>query len=472
MSKRYIIGTRGSLLARGQAGLVARELKKLTGMDFDLKTIKTQGDLQTDKPLWQMEGRDFFSKELDSALRNEQVDLVVHSCKDLSWQRPSDFVLAAITERHYSPDILLVKKEVAANISSFKKITIGTSSLRRTANLKDSLSAFLPGHPEVNAVPIRGNVPTRIEKIHKGDYQGIVLALAGLARLAEVEESRPVIEKLLASLDFMIMPESLFPGAAAQGALALECLKKRKDLQKILSLLNHSDTRKEVDKEREALAGYGGRCHLAVGITVKKIREHFLHIHKGIWNEKKIYKKWLESPGKISLSSPGFIGIPQKRMTDERFYYDFLLEKIPLDDVYTSREGNFFVASPYGIPALKTIFKKGIIWTSGVSTMKKLVNEGLWVHGSVDSLGDKEIIEKKDSAVFRMLLGERPWKVLTCDSVDSSLGEVIGTYRRTIREPAGDRRDMMKRIKSFYWTSFYQYERYREFFPFIEEARH
>ena len=371
MPKYYTIGTRGSLLATGQAGQVADHLHKLTGDHFDLKIIKTQGDLQTEKPLWQMEGKDFFTKELDIALRQEEVDMVVHSCKDLACERPSDLVLAAITERYHAQDILLIKKEVVANLPSFKQITIGTSSPRRAVNLADSLSSVLPGHPLVKTIPIRGNVPTRIEKMLAGDYHGIVLALAGLARLAQGEKSRPLLQKLLRPLSFMILPESLFPGAAAQGALALECLKKRKDLQKLLSPLNHSRTVSEVTREREAFARYGGGCHLAVGIAVKEIKGHFLHIHKGVLKEKEIVKTWLESPvKKPPLLAPGFIGLPPQNMKDRRFLYDCLIRKIPLDKEYSLSKGNYLIASSYGIPAAKKIKAGGGLWASGTQTMK------------------------------------------------------------------------------------------------------
>ena len=105
-----MMGTRGSLLAVKQTSLVKEKLESLTGDRFDLKTIKTQGDANTQTPLWQTEGKDFFTKELDSALLEGQVDLTVHSCKDLGHERPEGITLAAVTERIYGEDILLIRK--------------------------------------------------------------------------------------------------------------------------------------------------------------------------------------------------------------------------------------------------------------------------------------------------------------------------------------------------------------------------
>ena len=128
MPKHYKIGTRGSLLALTQCNQARVELERLTGDTFELDVIKTQGDMITNIPLWQMEGANFFTKELDEALLSGRVDLVIHSYKDLGSVRPVGTTLAAVTKRTYAHDILLIKHITIAELKNKKEFIVGTSS--------------------------------------------------------------------------------------------------------------------------------------------------------------------------------------------------------------------------------------------------------------------------------------------------------------------------------------------------------
>ena len=152
MKKTYKIGTRGSLLAVTQCTLIANEMTKRTGAQFELIKIKTQGDAQTDKPLWQMDGKDFFTKELDQALLQNEVDLVVHSYKDLGSDRPDGIGLATITERKFANDILLIRDETISQIKDISEFNIGTSSPRRIVTAESTLKDFLPHFPKSSTV--------------------------------------------------------------------------------------------------------------------------------------------------------------------------------------------------------------------------------------------------------------------------------------------------------------------------------
>src|SRR5687768_11764992 len=184
----YKIGTRGSLLAVTQSTLMKNELERISGETFELVLIKTQGDEVTNKPLWQLEGKDFFTKELDEALLAGEVDLVIHSYKDLGSERPDGIKLAAVTERRFAHDILIIPQK---NVDALKnwngEFVVGTSSPRRIANITHSLSDYLPGKPKLRCETLRGNVNTRIRKLKDGDYHAITLALAGIERLAHGE---------------------------------------------------------------------------------------------------------------------------------------------------------------------------------------------------------------------------------------------------------------------------------------------
>ena len=462
MSKKYLIGTRGSLLAVTQCTLIKNEITERTGDEFDLKLIKTQGDQQTEKPLWQMDGKDFFTKELDMALLANEVDLVVHSYKDLGSDRPESIELATITERKFANDILLIKKENISKIKDLDKFIVGTSSPRRIVNVESSLKQLLPHASEkleVKCEMLRGNVNTRIQKLRDDSYHAIVLALAGLERLANKKESAEELAALLDGLTFMVMPQKVFPSSASQGALAIEYNGQRadQDLYKTLRSVHCEITESEVKRERSAFQSYGGGCHLAVGIHVRKHKDLFIHIEKGEHQDKKINKLFLE-------------GIDYSPLKGKRSYVmvgekDVLISKNELTPVL-DEEHNYFITSKYCIKAVEDKVL-GSVWSSGIMTAKKLVKQGHWVNGSAEGLGHEEISRIYQSKAVKMMLGFDSWKVLSHTEAFSPLGEVIACYSREVTN-----NDFNTNADVIYWSSFYQYEQYTNKYAQLKNKIH
>ena len=308
---KYTIGTRGSLLALTQCTQIKNKLEELTGDEFELKVIKTQGDQITDKPLWQLDGKDFFTKELDEALLNRSVDLVVHSYKDLGSERPKGIKLAAVTKRDFAHDILLVSKETLLNKKSGDDFIVGTSSPRRIENIESFLAQYLPFEAsKVETKMLRGNVNTRIEKLRSGDYDAIVLALPGIERLALSADSKEKLIPLLDGLDFMVLPQSQFPSASSQGALGIECHEENTELLEKLKCVQDQDTLEEVQIERKHFQEYGGGCHLAVGINAKKLPS----------GEMLLFKRGISNNQKISVAT--LLGNENKRKNQDFEYSD------------------------------------------------------------------------------------------------------------------------------------------------------
>lgn len=483
--KHYKIGTRGSLLALTQTEMVRDQLVELTGDQFDIIPIKTQGDINTTTPLWQLEGENFFTKELDSALLNKEVDFVVHSYKDLGTKRPQGTMLAALTKRNFSHDILLIKKNTVSILHKIDLLEIGTSSPRRIANIEKKLNKFLPKNPnrKITTKTLRGNIITRIKKLLDDDYHAIVLALAGLERLACKEGPKQELQELLESLDFMVLPQSKFPSAAGQGTLALECLRNRNDHDELLNklkLLNDDKTYREVEKERKAFSAYGGGCHLPIGIQVDQIEDLYLHIHQGVLDKQKVKKIHLER--KEIIEFPGgnvFIGLPprEKKKANELFIiYDEIIEKKLINDFpEQSNPSHFFITSKYCLHAVKKLFKKGHIWASGTRTMEKLADEGHWVNGTSDSRGENEIIKLLSSKALSLMMERNisnDWCVLSNGQSESQLGKVTATYKRVARPPTPQYRNEIIDTQTFYWTSYFQYKTFIEIFPEIKTAIH
>ena len=242
------VGTRGSDLALWQAnhiaGLIGRDLTEII-------IIKTQGDKIQNVSFDKMEGKGFFTKELEDALLGNKIDLAVHSMKDLPTEEIPGLKIAAVTEREDPSDILLIRPEcfnTERTIPLNDGASVGTSSLRRIAQIKHAVKSL-------NAVPLRGNLPTRIKRLRERKYDAIIVANAGVRRL-----------KLdLFDLKIFTLPYSYFLPAPSQGALALQIRKEDADLEKVLKKFNHSDTEKAVNAERMFLKQFGGGCHVPLG---------------------------------------------------------------------------------------------------------------------------------------------------------------------------------------------------------------
>jgi len=242
------IGTRGSDLALWQAQYVQNKLA-IAGISTEIKIIKTQGDQIQHLSFDKMEGKGFFTKEIEAALLDKSIDIAVHSHKDLETSQPAGLEIAAVPERAAPQDLLLVKKSSATKLkwSLKKNAVIGTSSARRGEQFKAHF-------PEVRIKTLRGNVPTRVDKLRSDDYDAIVLAKAGLDRL-EIDLSDFVAHAL---------PVDEFVPAAAQGALAIQ-MRSADNNQTVKEALEDKNTTKLVSIERSILKGINGGCQVPFG---------------------------------------------------------------------------------------------------------------------------------------------------------------------------------------------------------------
>jgi hydroxymethylbilane synthase len=241
---RLRIGSRGSQLALWQANHISALLRE-RGHEVELEIIKTTGDKILDVALAQVGIKGMFTKEIEDALAEGRVDLAVHSLKDLPTELPPGFELVAITERVNPHDVFLSVNYDCLDALP-KDAKVGTSSLRRQAQLK----AF---RPDLVVHPLRGNVDTRVRKLEEGEYDGIILAAAGLTRLGKTQ-----LVKEYLSEDFMCP-------AAGQGALGIEIREGDVAMRKHLAFLNNADARAATICERTLLNKLGGGCQVPIG---------------------------------------------------------------------------------------------------------------------------------------------------------------------------------------------------------------
>ena len=256
------IGTRSSALALWQANRVADLIRSQAGAPpVELVYIKTEGDLRTDVPLWAVDGRAFFTKEIDRALLANEIDVAVHSLKDLTTLLDNGVELVAVIERQDPRDALLSRS--GATLAEMPPGSrIGTSSLRRRAFL-----ARL--RPDSQAMELRGNVPTRVEKLQKGEYDAIILASAGLARLG--------LEKHITT---RLAVEEFTP-AVSQGAIG--CCSRAGDAEtaRWMKPLDDSAARVATTAERALLRRIEGGCQVPLG-AIARINGDTLHLYSQV----------------------------------------------------------------------------------------------------------------------------------------------------------------------------------------------
>jgi hydroxymethylbilane synthase len=239
------IGTRGSKLALTQSHWVKEKIeKKHSHIQVELVRIKTTGDKILDSPLSEIGGKGLFVKEIEDALLEKRVDMAVHSVKDVPAELPGPLMVSVFPKREDPHDALLSRGNLTLD-GLPPGARVGTSSLRRITQL-------LYIRPDLDTVPVRGNVDTRIRKLESGEFQAIILAVAGLKRLG-----------LASRIDERISSQLLMP-AIGQGALGLEVRREDQKTMDLISFLNHGPTEMTVRAERAFLKELEGGCQVPI----------------------------------------------------------------------------------------------------------------------------------------------------------------------------------------------------------------
>lgn len=245
-ARTLVVGTRGSRLALRQTELVLAALRSWhAGIEVEVREVRTEGDRRPDEPLSRIGGQGVFVKELEAALLRREIDLAVHSLKDVPAALTPGLTLAAYPQRADPRDVLVTRDR-----GTLKQLVsgarVGTGSDRRAVQLRAI-------RPDVEYADIRGNVDTRVRKVNEGEYDAVVLAAAGLARLDLLERAAEVFS-----------PEAVLP-AVGQGALAVEVRADDAELVELIAAIDDGDTRLACEAERAFLARLGGGCMLPFG---------------------------------------------------------------------------------------------------------------------------------------------------------------------------------------------------------------
>lgn len=455
LPERVRIAARQSHLARLQAFAVGDALiAARPGLEVEYQFKESLGDKNLADPLWKMPERGVFTEDFVQDLLTGTADLVVHSWKDLPTEARPGLALVGTLPRADLRDVLLFRPESVGRSS----LTLLTSSPRRTFSASEHLSRLLPFPVEkIETRTVRGNVITRVRKLVEGaeGADGLFMAKAALDRLLsstrpEFREAQAELRGYLAQLRWMALPLSLFPAAAAQGALAIEARADRHDLAALVKLVHCADTASAVNQERERFAGFGGGCHQKIGLSVQEHPrlgrvEFFFGNHKG------------ETMRHILAS-----GAPTARPGESRW------PKEPAQALFARSElvcanpgGDLFVARANALPNDWKLGPDQLVWTAGVESWRRLAERGVWVNGTADGLG--EGMPESDA------LAGRPgrWTKLTHDRgrADGPIS-TMATYRLVPRDFD------LPLVDDYFWMSASAFRRALEIRPEIRDRRH
>jgi len=281
LSDKIRIGSRGSDLALWQANFFQEQLQ-LIDVESEIIIIKTTGDKIQHLSFDKIEGKGFFTKEIEESLLRDEIDIAIHSHKDLETSNPPGLTVAGVSYREDPSELLLIRKEIVdkSQFLNFKLgAVIGTSSARRKAQITAM-------RPDITIKDIRGNVLTRINKLRSGDFDAILLAYAGVHRL-ELDLNDLHVEKL---------DPRLFIPAPAQGVLAFQCRESDQKTIDVVKQLTHSDVADAVSIERGILSGFGGGCHIPIGVYAAPHADGFT-----VWAT--YGKEWEKFPARVRFDA-------------------------------------------------------------------------------------------------------------------------------------------------------------------------
>jgi hydroxymethylbilane synthase len=478
MKSKLKLGTRRSLLAWAQSSWVARQVEKLNpGVEVELVGIETRGDRIQDVSLRSVEGKEFFVAELDHALKSGEVDLTVHSMKDLSLERPLEFACAAIPVRENPRDIILFGPHALKHLSEGRSLKIGSSSPRRMENIPSFLKQALPQlgsrAPSTEWVEIRGNVNTRLSRVHEPlqsekYLDAVVLAFAGINRLWADEAGRKELTRLLQEVRWMVLPLKECPAAPAQGALAIECRKNDQRTREILRPLHDAVTEARVAQERKLLSDWGGGCHQRFGATavdvpgvgnilfIRGAKPDGSFVESLEWHSKENTSKsiegdlrpWDGSEWRAEGGEKSKGGLDFKSL-------DFHQRPV------------FVAHSRAASEDMQEQLRNARVWTSGTASWYRLAQMGIWVEGCAEGFGFEWMKETLQSGPLG-LSNLKNWIVLThADALQEWQAlemQPVATYQLSYQY-SSEAQQKLKNATHVFWSSGSQWRALKEFLP-------
>ncbi len=475
MSRLLRLGSRRSALARVQARQVGAELQRIDpAVRIEYRFIEASGDRSSEPDAGLITARGGFSDDLGVMLEQGDIDLAVHSWKDLPYRDRDRTVVTATLPRADARDVLLVRRDSLASVAT-RGLRILSSSARRRHHLEEFLDWALPVKPaHISFSPMRGDIETRLRKLLRGDGDALVIAKAALDRLIETPaleitetaadsenlllKTQSIVRQAMADCRAMVLPLLYCPAAPAQGALAVE-VPVRTPHADLWRELNHADTFDLVDTERSIARRYGDDEPL--GLTRLRFDFGDVEFIRGSWPDEPAQRARLYRFGTAlpRPRDPGAVwcGEPPESPVRTR------LATVSTTTRFGADTG-LLIARAEALPIDSAVDERTVVWTAGLTTWRKLAARGVWVTGSDESLG-----ETGASAVRAWYPTTSRWLKLSHDNgFLTERAQLLPTYRSLRRQAVAD----VSAHSHFFWHSGTQLREYLHAFPSLIGAWH
>lgn len=386
---KIIIVCRASKLSLIQADIVRSKISEIyPNIEVVIEGITSRGDRIPDQPLSALGGIDFFTEDIYASLTSGKADIAVHSLKDMSSEHFFSHDGFAVVSRDIPNDVLIANSSIMDKLTSGDEILIGTSSPRREAMAIPFLKKGLPFSSKpikICAKNIRGNVDTRLSKLHSGvDYDGIILAAAGINRLLKNSDQDSYIRQILVDKKIMVLPLMECTPAPCQGMVVAECNPENTEIKHILSQINNTEYLNDAIGEKKLALQKGPGCSQKFGVTTISTRYSHHHFAFGENLHGEIINEWTNLPAKKA----GMNVLATNTVMKDFFHYQWSTPDVQIET------DHIFIANPKIAqhPEIMNYLLNKRIWAAGSKTWFDLAKSGIWVTGCSDGLGFESIL--------------------------------------------------------------------------------
>lgn len=424
----------------------------------ELISKQSKGDQLLNIPLQTVEGSDFFTQDIFDALQNGEADIAVHSLKDMSATHFFGKNKFAIIDRDDARDVAIFNSNIENKIKQGNTIIIGTCSPRREKMAIDFLKCALPqfnANFTIQTKTIRGNVDSRLRKLNDGEYDGIILATAGINRLLESTNYAASIQDLLANKKLMLLPLIECVPAPCQGAIVAEAHYLNSSAVKIIETINNKNLMQQCLQEKKEAVQYGSGCLQKFGVTTIQYNANkFVMYAAGINEQAEPFVKWSGLP---TINIQGNLFDCSNYM-GSFFSYKYLSTSISIPQQHV------YIAN-YKAVKNKLLIKQlqnKTIWAAGSKTWLQLAKQNIWVTGCADAMGLEFLeqawkmpliqLKKNDVAIVTSKQGAETWSKKNWNT--------IATYS-LLCKPNKTIQLKLSKAAIIFWTNFLQYQQYQ-----------